>query len=267
MDTSDLGTIKSYRLNEENYNFQNCLMKIIKYNNANDMFVEFQDSYKGIVHGAYREFKNGKIKNPYFPEVYGKGMVGQKYKTRENNSEMKEYKIWHSMLQRCFDQKTKENHKYYNNVTCCDEWLLYENFYDWLHAQENFDKWLTGDRWAVDKDILVKGNKTYSPETCCLVPSSINSLFTKHDKARGDLPIGVYYVKRNNTYRAQCNNPFQNNKRTGLGEYGTAIAAFEKYKEFKESIIKKVAETELAKNNITQKCYKAMMNYKVDITD
>ena len=121
-------------------------MKIIEYNNANDIVVEFQDAYKAVVHGAYREFKKGKIKNPYFPEVYKKGMIGQKYKTRENNSEIKEYKIWHSMLQRCFDKKTKEKHKYYSSVTCCEEWLLYENFYEWLHSQENFDKWLNGKR-------------------------------------------------------------------------------------------------------------------------
>lgn len=256
-----------HRQNKSNYNFQGCLMKIVEYNNANDIFVEFQDEYKAIVHSAYREFEKGRIKNPYFPEVYGKGMVGNKYKTRKYNSELKEYKIWHSMLQRCYDEKTKERHQYYNDVTCCDEWLLYENFYEWLHKQPNFDKWIDGDRWAIDKDILIKGNIIYSPETCCLVPANVNSLFTKHDKLRGDLPIGVYYVKKNNTYKAQCNNPFKKNKRVGLGEYSSPIIAFEKYKNFKEQIIKIVAEDEFLKGNITQSCYNAMMNYKVEITD
>lgn len=263
----DLEKTKIFRINEENNNYQNCLMKIIKYNNANDIFVEFQDTYKAVVHGAYREFKSGKIKNPYFPEVYGMGMIGQKYKIRENDSDIKEYKIWHSMLQRCFHQKTKEKYEYYKNVTCCEKWLLFENFYEWLHEQENFEKWLYGERWALDKDILVKGNKIYSPDTCCLVPCSINSLFTKHDKARGELPIGVYYVKRNNTFKAQCNNPFQNNKRIGLGEYNSPKIAFKKYKDYKEKIIRKVAEIEFAKNNITKECYNAMMSYKVEITD
>ena len=255
------------RIGLENYNFQNSLMKIIKYSNANDIFVQFQDDYKAIVHGAYREFVNGKIKNPYFPEVYKKGIIGNKYKTRKNNLELKEYKIWHSILQRCYDKKTKEKHQHYKDVSCCNEWLLYENFYEWLHNQPNFDKWLSGSRWAIDKDILVKGNKIYAPETCCLVPVNVNSLFTKHDRARGDLPIGVYYVKRNNTYKAQCNNPFEENKRIGLGEYRSSIIAFEKYKEYKEKIIKQVAQEEYNKGNITEQCYNVMMNYKVEITD
>ena len=83
---------------EEGYNFQGCLMKIIKYINANDIFVEFQDEYKAIVHGAYKEFKKGKIKNPYHPEVYGVGMIGQKYATSINGKSTKEYKIWHNIV-------------------------------------------------------------------------------------------------------------------------------------------------------------------------
>ena len=34
---------------------------------------------------------------------------------------------------------------------------------------------------SIDKDILVKGNKVYSPNTCCLVPGYVNNLFTKHN--------------------------------------------------------------------------------------
>lgn len=252
---------------EENYNFQGCLMKIITYINANDMFIEFQDEYKAIIHGAYREFKNGKIKNPYYPAVYNIGMIGQKYATRINNKEIKEYKIWHSMLQRCYDKKTKNQHQYYQDVYCCDEWLLFENFYEWLHSQPNFDKWINGSRQAIDKDIIVKHNKEYRPDLCSLVPVNVNSLFTKHDKARGEYPIGVYYVKRNNTYKAQCNNPFQNNKRVWLGEYSTPISAFKQYKIYKERVIKEVAKDEYSKGNITEQCFNAMMNYQVEITD
>lgn len=80
-------------------------------------------------------------------------------------------------------------------------------------------------------------------------------------------PIGVYYVKRNNTFKAQCNNPFQNNKRIGLGEYSSPEIAFRKYKEYKEKIIRKVAEIDFTKSNITKECYNAMMSYKVEITD
>jgi hypothetical protein len=47
---------------------------------------------------------------------------------------------------------------------------------------------------ALDKDILYKGNKIYSPDTCVFVPQEINALFVKNDANRGDLPIGVFYT-------------------------------------------------------------------------
>ena len=32
-------------IGEEKYNYQGCLMKIIEYNNANNLIVEFQDEH------------------------------------------------------------------------------------------------------------------------------------------------------------------------------------------------------------------------------
>lgn len=63
--------------------------------------------------------------------------------------------------------------------------------------------------WALDKDILVKGNKIYSPETCCFVPQEINNLFTKRKSCRGTLPIGVKYIKENKKFSAS----FSRNKK------------------------------------------------------
>lgn len=39
---------------------------------------------------------------------------------------------------------------------------------------ENWKPHMEG--WHLDKDILLKGNKVYSPETCAFVPAKINSL-------------------------------------------------------------------------------------------
>ena len=106
------------------------------------------------------------------------------------------------MINRCFYEKIKEEHPTYKNVTCSEEWLLFENFYEWLHLQENFDKWYNEDKWCLDKDILVKGNKIYSPKTCCLVPQNVNTLFTKKNANRGKLPIGVFYYAKLKRYQA-----------------------------------------------------------------
>lgn len=251
------------RIGEEKTNNQGCLMKIIKYNNARDIVVEFQDEHKAKIKTEYNNYKKGNVKNPYYPSVYGVGIIGGKYQTC-NLNHTKEYKIWSSILQRCFDGQTKEKWSVYDDVTCCEEWLLFENFYEWLHNQENFKQWLKEERWDIDKDILFKGNKVYSPETCLLIPHNVNSLFTKSNKARGKYPIGV--VKHGKKYQASCQNMLMG-KREYLGTYETPQKAFKAYKRYKENLIKQVAKQEYEKGNITKKCYEAMLNYQVEITD
>lgn len=252
------------RLGEERYNHQGCIMKIIQYKNANEIIIEFQDEHKTKICTRYDRFITGSIRNPYYPVVCGVGAIGIKYTSRANGRQTKEHLTWINMLHRCFDEKYKKKMPTYKDASCCEEWLLYENFYDWLHSQPNFDKWLNGDGWAIDKDILVKGNKTYSPETCCLVPRNVNMLFIKNDIDRSDLPIGV---KRNgNGFQVFCNNPYKN-KQESLGTYPTPEQAFQVYKSYKENLIKQVAQVEYSNGNITKRCYDAMMNYKVEITD
>jgi hypothetical protein len=252
------------RLNEERLNNQGCLMKIIQYNSAHDIMVEFQDKYKAKVNAQYSHFIRGQIKNPFFTSVLGVGIIGVKYPVSINNKATKEYITWRSMLVRCYDKKFKEKHPYYKDTTCCDEWLFYENFYEWLHEQENFDKWFNGDRWAIDKDIVIKGNKLYHPETCCLVPQNVNALFTKNDAIRGELPIGV--SMRYSKFSASCHNPFTN-KQDKIGVYSTIEEAFFAYKKYKENLIRQVAQIEFDNGNVTEKCYNAMMSHKVEITD
>lgn len=255
---------ESIRLGEERLNNQDCLMKIIEYNDANNMFVEFQDEYKAKVHTNYKHFKNGNVRNPYYKSVFNIGVVGEKYKTKINKKHIKEYTAWSGLLERCFDMKYKENRPTYEQVACCEEWLLFENFYEWIHNQENFEQWLNGERWAIDKDILNKGNKTYNPENCCLVPINVNSLFVKNDTLRSELPIGVR--KSGSKFSSYCQNPFTG-KRDYIGIYFTPEEAFYAYKKYKENLIKEVARIEYSKGNITKKCYEAMMNYEVEITD
>lgn len=256
--------LKQDRLYEEKYNNQGCLMKIVECGNGSDITVEFQDEYKAKIRTKYGNFQKGSVKNPYYPSVHGVGIIGTKYQVSVNCIKNKEYIIWQAILQRCYNATYKENRPAYKQVTCCNEWLNFENFCDWLHSQPNFDKWHNGKRWAVDKDILNKGNKVYSPENCCLIPQNVNCLFLKRESERGKYPIGVRYTK--NGFLAKCRNPFLD-KAVELGYYSTPEKAFEVYKTYKEDIIKQVAEIEYKDGNITKECYEAMMKYKVEITD
>ena len=255
------------RIGEERVNNQGCLMKIVKYNNANDIVVEFQDKYGGTVHTNYTSFKNNSVKNPFHPCVFGVRMIGDKYPAKIGERHTKEYKAWRSMIIRSYDDKYKNAHPTYANVYVCDEWLLYSNFYEWLHLQQNFDKWYREEQWNVDKDILKKGNKIYSPDTCVLVPNNVNKLFTNHESARGKCPVGVTYDKKWGKYIASCNNPFSPKGYSYFGGYCSKEDAFNAYKNGKEKIIKMVAEEEFNKGNITKECHDAMLKYKIEITD
>lgn len=259
------------RIGETKLNYQNSIMTIVLYNNVLDIVVEFQDKHKSMVHTTYKNFQNGSVKNPYCPSVMHVAAIGSKYTPydiyydnngKKTSKAKKEYRLWKHMLQRCFDNDYKKRQPTYKDVTCVDDWLLFENFYEWVKDQENYDKWLNGDLWCLDKDILCKGNKIYSPDTCCLVPTKVNNLFISSKANRGNQPIGV--VKINNKYRAMCHNL---NKSVHLGVFNSQMEAFEAYKIYKELIIKQVAKEEFDIGNITKKCYDAMIHYEVEITD
>ena len=137
----------------------------------------------------------------------------------------------------------------------CDEWKRYSNFKRWF--DENYTP-----KYDLDKDILVKGNKVYSPDTCCFVPHFINSLLINCKRNRGSYPVGV--SKRGSKYIAYINRQL---KHIILGHYSTPEEAFQAYKEAKESYIKEVATAYYNEGKITEKVYNALMNWKIEITD
>ena len=252
-------------LGEEKYNKQGCLMKIIEYNDTNNITVEFQDEHNYKTHTTYGNYKKGSIKNLYYPTVYGVGIIGDKYQKSIKDITIKEYNTWLHILQRCYSDKFKKKQPAYDKVECCEEWLYYPNFYEWLHSQSNFDKWYNGNRWAIDKDILHKGNKIYSPDNCCLVPQSINCLFISSKWKRSSLPVGV--GANGNKFEARCKNSFTG-ELEHLGIYDSSEEAFYKgYKPYKENLIKQTAQTEYNQGNITKACYDAMIRYEVEIDD
>lgn len=192
--------------------------------------------------------------------VFNKGYLGNgKYKSQINNIRNPVYDIWHSILERCYHENTIQRFPTYKDCLVSDEWLNFQNFALWY---ENNIYQIPEEKMCIDKDILYKHNKLYSSETCCIVPNSINMLFTKVDRIRGDYPIGVSLNKNTNRFLAKCKS---NNKTVFLGEYTTIQEAFNKYKNYKEAEIKRLAE--LYKNYIPQNVYDAMMAYQVEITD
>lgn len=189
--------------------------------------------------------------------IYGIGMNDNIFPVHINGSLIKSYVQWRSMLCRCYDPKFHLKEPSYIGCTVCEEWLLFSNFKKW------FDKnYIKG--YDLDKDILFKGNKIYSPETCCFVPHKINTLFIKNDKDRGKFPIGICLDKNAKKIRAQIN---INRKVKYLGIFNTIEEAFNVYKIAKEDYISEIAEEYYGKSLISENVYHAMLNYKVEITD
>ena len=194
--------------------------------------------------------------------VFDKGYIGEEISN--NYSHTISYNYWYAMLRRVYSEKQLELKPTYKQVEVCEEWLNYTNYKQW------FDKnyyTIQGQQMELDKDILDKGNKIYCPEKCIFVPHNINILFVKSNKNRGDLPIGVYFKKKNNKYCSQCNATTKEGKRYNayLGLFNTPEEAFYAYKQFKENYIKEVADE--YKDRIPQKLYEAMYRYEVEITD
>lgn len=261
----DLEKARNERLDEISISNEGYKMKIVEYNGRNDIIVEFQDKHKAKIHTQYSAFKNGSIKNPYHPNICGVGYLGQgKYKPSINGKKTKCYKTWQSMLERCYDPYYLNKRPTYIDCYVCDEWLCFQNFCKWFY--KNYYE-VEGEIMCLDKDILYKGNKIYSPENCIFVPNRINILFVKSDKSRGDYPIGVCWHKNANKFMAYCHILNKNNKTEAryLGLYKTSKEAFLVYKQFKENYIKQIADE--YKDLIPKELYNAMYRYEVEIDD
>lgn len=245
------------KIGQENINNQGCMMRIIAYRNAKDIDVQFEDGTI-VTNKCYSAFKKGEIKNLNVASVCGVGFIG--YGSYSKKSDLKAYETWRSMIQRCYDAKYQSKQPTYVGCTTCDEWLCFQTFANWFY--NNYYE-IEGQRIQLDKDILVKNNKVYSPDTSVFVPQNINELFTKNNAKRGTLPIGVSYHKQNNKYHAKSSDG--SNNTIHLGYYESPEEAFEAYKVYKEQLIKDTAEE--YKDIIPDVLYEAMMNYTVNIED
>jgi len=242
---------KNYRIGETKHNLYGNVMTIVEYYNKDNIIVKFNNGYTS--RSTYNHFKNGTVKNPYDKQYYKVGFIGEGHYYKTNYK--KTYKVWKSMLQRCYDEKYQQKRPTYRGCTVCIKWHNFQNFAKWY--DENYYD-VDGQRMELDKDILIKGNKIYSPETCVIVPQIINTLFIKSNAKRGEYPIGVSYNNTHNIFVASGKNAF-------LGYFNTSQEAFYSYKTYKEKIIKATADK--YKDIIPQKLYEAMYQYVVEVTD
>ena len=248
------------RLGEIRNNNFGTPMKIIEYNSSQDITVEFQDEYKYKRKTIYINFVNGNILNPYDPTILGIGRLGGiKLQTKYPHC----YSIWEMILRRTNGDQDRKDFRKYLDCTMQESWKIFSNFLEWYLNQPNLKALMKHHkRYAIDKDILFRGNKIYDEKHCTLVPQRVNNLFLNRKVCRGDTPLGVQ--RKGDSFLANCS---KNGKKHSLGSYKTIEEAFEVYKTFKENYIKEVANEEYEKGTITQDCYNALTNYEIRIGD
>lgn len=191
------------------------------------------------------------------PTVYGWGINDVNYKVTKNttigyHSKGKRirkmewtcpyYQDWSKMIQRCFDKKYLDKHPSYIGVQVCQDWRYLSNFISWVDSQPNTE-WENCD---LDKDLVLKGSRLYSPETCVYLDQSLNQFLTNYKERGGSRLVGAYYVPHNNKnmpYMSQLRSPFTG-KIEYLGAYYTELEAHLAWKAKKHEYALKLAATQ-----------------------
>ena len=198
----------------------------------------------------------GKPKKHLRRKIKGVGILDVDFSRTYDAKIKKSYFVWTAILYRCYTQNRTPDYASYEGCYICEEWKLFSNFLKWFN-----DNYVEG--YAIDKDILCKGNKCYCPEYCVFVPQSINNVILTKKRSDHQLPIGVYETP-NGTYSVKLR---KYGKSVTVGTFNNTSEAFAAYKREKESHIKEVAQKHFDDNKITRRVYDALMNYKVEITD
>lgn len=144
------------------------------------------------------------------------------------------YSTWANMLKRCYNSKYQETRQKYKDCFVCEDWIRFSNFKAWMEQQPWKGKHL-------DKDLLVRGNLVYSPETCIFISPKVNSFLLESDSSRGKHPIGVSWNKNAELFMAYCRNVFSN-KREFLGYFKDANLAHQAWLSKKRQLACRLAE-------------------------
>lgn len=142
------------------------------------------------------------------------------------------YETWKTMLSRCYSEKMQERCPTYKGCTVCDEWLRFTKFKAWMEQQEWEGKQL-------DKDLLIVGNKVYSPETCVFVDRVVNAFIVDSKASRGDWPIGVS-LSKSGKFKSYCCN-WTTGKMDYLGLFSCPVKAHNTWLSHKLKLAKLLA--------------------------
>lgn len=203
-------------------------LRVLKYISAREVEVEFlKTGYVFTSNTA--SIRTGVVKDKLKPSVYGVGYVGVgSYEQTTNGRSNKIYACWSGMLGRCYGEHRLIKYPTYVGCYVIPSWHNFQNFAKWYY--ENYPQ--DGNKYQLDKDLLVPHNKVYSPDTCIFVPSWLNSLMTARNAARGIWPLGV--SKDGGKFKAEGHD--KEGGKVTLGRFHCPMEAHLKWKECKLSV-------------------------------
>ena len=231
-------------------------VEVLEYINSKEVVIKFLNT-GCVVTEPLSSIKSGHIRDTSLPTTCGVGFIDLEGASIGRNM-TPVYSTWNAMMTRCYNENLRVKHPTYEDCTVSESFKYLSRFKDWYGNQIGHDQ----EGWHLDKDILVKGNKIYSEETCCFVPPEINSALVTSGSRRGMFSQGVTYNCTKTRYRARIQ---RGNKWKSLGTYDTPEEAFAAYKPIKEAHIKSLANK--WKDQIDVRVYDALMNWTIEITD
>jgi len=229
--------------NNEGYNLQ-----VVDYHGANNVLIRWLDCGTEEI-TASGNISRGMIRYLNKRSVFGVGYLGYgRFVPGEKRLEHGQQRLpshlhrhWRHVLERTVADRDIAR---YEDCKIVSEWHNLQNFCNWAIEQPNHNsKESNGRYWAIDKDIVCKGNRIYGPEFCVFVPNEVNVFFTKKEIGNAGLP-GVNIIHAKNVrwktgYIARCTTPGK--PREYLGFYDTPEEAFAVYKEAKEKAARVLA--------------------------
>lgn len=149
---------------------------------------------------------------------------------------------WYNMKQRVSGKYPYKYGQWYDETKICDEWLnSKQSFIDWFIA--NYYEYHY-EPMQLDKDLLGGERSLYSPNTCCILPQSINILIaSSHPRREGRnrfMPLGVQQVRRQGRSFYRSTLTYQG-EIIATFERKTPMKAFYAYEEEKQALLKKIA--------------------------
>ncbi|AUR86579.1 hypothetical protein NVP1100O_67 [Vibrio phage 1.100.O._10N.261.45.C3] len=203
-------------------------IEVVKYTDAHHVLVRFLETgYEVSVKACV--IRTGAIQDRLAKTAFGVGYLGVGDLTLGNSSEAGW--SWRSMLSRCYSDRYLSEKSTYRDCTVDIEWHNFQAFAKW-HLENYPDD---GEKYHLDKDLLLVGNRVYSPKTCVFIPQWLNSFMSGAGAIRGDYLIGVSFSKAHGKFEAYCNH---DGMRVHLGLHKTECGAHQAWVDKKTEIAK-----------------------------